>query len=131
MHDQPLERLAIKGKISETQFEALWRLWCHWYAAHLSGPIKSMDFEQIAVSRTNGGPVDDLALRNRDAFAVMWKRLEPLECIVVETVALCELSLQVAGAAIGFRSPCRGREAALGLLQSAADRLAGRYARQA
>jgi hypothetical protein len=81
MHDQPLERLALKGKISETQFEALWRLWVHWYAAHLSGPISSIDFDKVAVSRINGGPVDDLALKNRDAFAVMWRRLEPLECV--------------------------------------------------
>ena len=120
----PLERLALNGKLERFRCEALHRLWESWREGQLHGNLKSPALDRVAVTANTGfTPIGDLTMAHRRRFQAAWNRLEQVERDVVGLVVLQEATLKAAGAALGFRSPCRGREAVLGLLRSAADRL--------
>jgi hypothetical protein len=129
MCDAPIERARAAGQLSEDQFEALQRLWVNWHFGQLDGGLHTIDLDRVSCG-VMGEPANG-GLRAAK-FHAAWQRLEPEQRDIVGLVVLAEYSLKHAGQLLlGFRSPCRAKEAALQALQAAADQLCWRRARQA
>lgn len=122
MLDSPLEQLLSERKLSEQHYEVLRRLRLHWYLGKIVGQVHAIDLNQVQTA-WSGLAQNERALLHREAFDQGWSVLERLERGVVNAVVLTETGLTEAGAGLGYRSPYRGRVAALELLQSGAGRL--------
>jgi hypothetical protein len=122
----PLERLALNGKLDRFRCETLHRLWEHWRQGQLDGNLRSPDLDKVVVDGPAFGPAGTHVRFHRRSFEVGWGRLDQPERDVVGMVVLQEQPVKAAGIALGFKSPCRGRERVLALLRTAADRLCGR-----
>jgi hypothetical protein len=122
MFDTPLQRIFSEQKISELQYEALRQLHAHWFLGQLAGMPRSFDLNHIS-GNWNGSTASERELIHRQMFEMGWKMLENLEQKIVNIVVLTEQPLVEAGQMLGYRSPYRGRVAALEILRQAADRL--------
>ena len=125
MRDAPIDRLRADHRLTFVQYEALARLARHWTLGGLAGSARSVNLDRVGGSGTSGRDgASETQIINAQAFQQAFDALERLERIVVSAVVLLEEPLVQAGTMLGFTSPYRARQAALGHLVAAADRLA-------
>ena len=123
MLDAPLERIYADKKLNETEYESLKRLRMHYTLGQLSGSPQSVDFNRVSF-RWRGDSQTERELFHREMFASGWLAMLPLERGVIGAVVLSEIELAMVGEFLGYRSPYRGRVAALDLLRAGAAKLA-------
>jgi hypothetical protein len=121
MLDAPLEQLYGRRLLTQGQYEALRRMRLHWFLGAMASSLRAVDLNRVQVSSWDALGQSERELMHRQAFGAGWALLGPLQRGVVMTVVLTEGGLTSAGAELGYRSPFRGRMAAMDLLRGAAD----------
>jgi hypothetical protein len=124
MTDSPLEILFAEQKLTDLQYEMLRRLRLHWFFGQLAGNPLSANLDRVGSADWDGLQQNERELMHRKSFNNAWFHLLEIERVVINAVALTETGLTDAGAQLGFKSPYRGRVAALEVLHAGADRLA-------
>lgn len=122
MLDTPLERIFLEHRLSPTQYDALRRLRVHWFLG-ITGRIQAANLDRTQAD-WSGLERNERELMHRQAFDAGWGGLDRPQAVVVNAVVLVEQGLVEAGAELGYRSPYRGRQAALELLQAGGEQLA-------
>jgi hypothetical protein len=126
MRDTPLGRALVRQKISAEEYTGLKKYSLHWLAGGLQGHMGSVDLNRIYAfdpSAMTGLCKSEAQAYHLGEYRLAHDFLGRRPAFVADCVACLELSLDVVGEALGFRSPYRGREAALEILRDAGGRL--------
>jgi hypothetical protein len=126
MRDTPLGRALMRQKLSTEEFSGLKKYAIHWFAGGLQGHLNSMDLNRIYAfdpAGMSGLAQSEAQADHRQAYYQAREHLGRRPAFVADCVACFEISLDVVGDALGFRSPYRAREAALEILRDAGGRL--------
>lgn len=127
MRDNPLGRALVRRKISGEEFHGLKKYAAHWLAGGLQGQLGSVDLNRIYAfdpSSMSGLAKTEAQTNHRQEYFLAHQFLGRRPAYVADCVACLELSLEIVGNALGFRSPYRARERALEILRDAGGRLA-------
>ena len=127
MQDSPLDRLRARDAIPALEYSALKKYGHHFYHGGLQPSLSSVDLDRIFAS--DPGSMSGMAksegqahhrLQYRRARAILGHR----PGIVVDNVVCCELTLEVAGYAIGWTNRPQAVAAATEILRDSGYRLA-------
>ena len=127
MRDAPLGRALVRQKISIEEFSGLKKYALHWSAGGLQGHLNSVDLNRIYAfdpGSMSGLARSEAQADHRQLYHRAHEHLGRRPAFVADCVACFEISLEIVGDALGFRSRYRAREAALEILRDAGYRLA-------
>ena len=133
MRDMPLGRLVVRQKISVEEFHGLKQYANHWASGGLQGHLGSVDLNRIYAfdpGSMTGLAHSEAQADHRIAYYRACEHIGRRPAFVADCVACLELSLEIVGEALGFRSPYRGRTRALEILRDAGGRLASYWSKQ-
>jgi hypothetical protein len=124
MRDAPLERLRLRGRISQQQYDAGAKFRHHWYHAGMAGALRSTDLDRIFAdgSLGHGMPASEAEAfhrgRYREAVLVVGNGVG-----ILEAIACNEQPPELVGYKLGWRSKPQAIAGAIGALRSVLDTL--------
>lgn len=126
MRDDVLERLLARHILTGAEYAALQKYHLHWHRAGLEATTGSVDLNRVFSS--DPGSMSGMAKTEGQAHhRKQWREARELighrAGIVVDNVVCAGWNLETAGHSIGFASPYRARQAAVGYIKDASHRL--------
>ena len=126
MNDNPLGRALARQIISGEEYTGLKVYALHWFAAGLAGHLNSIDLNRVLAfdpTRMSGLARSEAQADHRSAYYLAREQIGRRPAFVADSVACHDIGLTDVGRSLGFRSPYRGRVAALDILRDAGGRL--------
>lgn len=112
------------------EYVALMKYKHHWHAAGLLASVGSVDLNRIFASdpgSMSGMAKTEQQAHHRGEYRRAGKELGHKPGIVVDNVVCYDLTMEMAGYAIGYASPYRAREGATKIIRQAGQDLAGMW----
>jgi hypothetical protein len=126
MQDSPLDRMMARNAIDPAEYSALRKYAHHWYHGGLLSSVGSVDLNRIFASdplSMSGMAKSEGQAHHRQQYRQARAELGHRPGIVVDNVVCQELSLEVAGYAIGWTNRPQAVAAATEMLRDAGYRL--------
>lgn len=126
MLDDALGRAWVRRFISAAEYSALKKYALHWLAGGLQGHLGSVDLNRILAfdpGAMTGLAKTEAQVDHRHLYYAARVELGRRPAWVADQIACFDNSISRVGAALGYRSPYRGREKVRELLSDAGYRL--------
>ena len=126
MTDNPLGRALVRQIISGEEYTGLKVYALHWFAAGLAGHLNSIDLNRVLAfdpGNMTGLARTEAQADHRRCYYLAREQIGRRPAFVADSVACHDIGLTEIGHRLGFRSPYRGRVAALEILRDAGGRL--------
>jgi hypothetical protein len=126
MTDNPLGRALARQIISGEEYTGLKVYALHWFASGFQGHLGSVDLNRILAfdpGSMSGLARNEAQADHRQLYYLAKQHIGRRPAFVADSVACHDMELTQVGHALGFRSPYRGRVAALDILRDAGGRL--------
>lgn len=126
MQDNPLDRAFKRGVISGAAHSSLQKYRSHWYHAGQAPHISSIDFDRVfsaELGNLAGMPKSEGQVFHRQRWREGRNALGDKSTGLVDNLVCAELSLELCGYALGWRSKPQAIAAATEILQDSGYRL--------
>lgn len=127
MLDDALGRAWMRRFISAEEYSALKKYALHWLAGGLQGHLGSVDLNRILAfdpGSMTGLCKTEAQVNHRSLYYAARADLGTRPAKIADEIACYDIPISHVALALGFRSPCRGREKVREILSDAGYRLA-------
>lgn len=128
--DSPLDRMKLRGAISDKRHGALSKYRHHWYHSGMQYPVGSVDLNRVFASDVFSMgcmPKSEGQAHHRRQYREAVQELGQMRSFIVEAVVCRELALHDVGRQFGHKSEWRAREYVHNELTTSADILCKRW----